>query len=68
LINGGGSFEGHVNVVEPVGSDVIGYLNVGSTELTVQLERDGTLQETNNVFFDFPTDSVHLFGDGRSLD
>ena len=68
LINGEGPFEGHVNVVEPVGSDVIGYFNVGSAELTVQLERDGTLQETDDVSFDFPADSVHLFGDGKSLD
>jgi multiple sugar transport system ATP-binding protein len=60
-------FEGHVTVVEPVGADVIGYLDVDGYELTVQMERDGTLQETETVRFDFPADSVHLFGDGEAL-
>ena len=67
VIDEAGPVDATVNVVEPIGADVIAYLTVGDREITVQTERDGSLQEADAVSIALPPEAVHLFGDGEAL-
>ena len=62
-----GNFTGNINVVEPIGSDVILYLEIGDIELTVETSRGSDFKEQSNIQFDIPQDHVHFFVDGKTV-
>jgi len=62
-----GAFTGDVKVVEPIGSEVILYLEVGGIELTVETSRESDIRERSTVQFDIPLDRVHFFDDGETV-
>jgi len=62
-----GQFQADVGVVEPTGTDILLYFQVGEEELVVEAQRDGTLGDRDVVRFDIPPDRVHLFSDGDAL-
>ena len=62
-----GQFQADIGVVEPTGTDILLYFQVGEEELVVEAQRDGTLGDRDVVRFDIPPDRVHLFSDGDAL-
>ncbi|WP_224337804.1 ABC transporter ATP-binding protein [Haloprofundus halobius] len=62
-----GQYHADVRVVEPTGTDILLYLEIGNVELIAEAQRDGTLKDRDELRFDIPDERVHLFSDGEAL-
>jgi multiple sugar transport system ATP-binding protein len=63
-----------VNLVEPVEADVYVYLTVDGREIVVQADRPREVAETDQLYargstvtFEFPTEDLHFFSEGRAI-
>ena len=63
-----------VNLVEPVEADVYVYLTVDGREIVVQADRPREVAETDRLYargstvtFEFPTEDLHFFSEGRAI-
>ena len=66
-ITDSGRFTADVNVVEPTGTDMLLYVQIGDETLTIEAQRDGTLKNRDQISFDIPSDRVHLFASGDAI-